>query len=1100
MTESEYFSRKNLFVVKNIMQNLGKLDSLQLEERILKWWEDENIYELVKLQEPEKRVWRFIDGPPYTTGDVHIGTAWNKIMKDLLIRYKRMKGYRVTDTPGYDTHGLPVEVQVEKRLGIHNKQEIINFGLENFIAECKNYAKSMIPTMNEQFKRLGCTFWNWKNPYITYEDTYLKGTWWTLKRAYDNGYLYKFYKPQNCCPRCATALAKHEFEYANIKDNAIFVKFQSHEDPTTFLIIWTTTPWTLVANTNIMANPDLEYVEMRVKNETWIIGIAATSNLLQNKLGLHLNAEDGFSYGKRFKGRELEGKRYIHPLAEEVPRQAELEKLQPKVHTVLLSSDYVSEGEGSGLVHTAPGHGPEDFEVGTKNEIPIFNPVDISGDYTEEGGYFKGKNVLDVNQEIINILEKKGTLLYTEEIEHEYAHCWRCKTKLVYRATEQWFLKSSEVRDRMVELNKGVNWIPEQAGKVQFDSWLQNLQDWCISRQRYWGIPIPIWECTNEECTHIEVIGSPEELEEKAGIIPKDLHKPWIDNIKLRCNECESVMERIPDVFDVWVDSGSVMWASQKFYDGHEHFDTWKKVDFILEGKDQIRGWFNSLLGCAVLTSDRHNYNACYMHGWTLSHSVKMSKSLGNSVEPIDVINGNVEILTEKQKEELKEEAKELEASKFDKTKLTKKKRISQRNKKFIKDDKRWSDIKGIETFRFYCVNAAAPGDDFNFTYKEYVDSYKVLNTLWNCYTFAQERMSLNEFDPQKYSFKWAELSLEDKWIISKTNLVIKDLSGILDSYDLPKFPQRLQDFILNDVSRWYITLIREKLEPRSEDPLKMQTLAVLWYVLYRLLLVLSPINPMIAEEIYQKMFVDHLKSAKKSVHLEKWPKIEHKRIDLELDIQMELSRQIIDMVRSLKADNKIKLRWPTKGLIIVPKKTMPELQFIDLIQDMANVKTVEITEKAPSGTNFVSVEHPKGILVLDLNDSKDLQQERILKDLMRTLQHLRKMNNLKTGEPIEVTVSTKSDFAYEALNQNEQDIRSKVSAQSFTIKYADGSEEEGWINHRFHFCLNDGCYASIREKQALKIHEGLDYLCEYCEKQVTPLKLGEIHIKFRKL
>jgi isoleucyl-tRNA synthetase len=653
----------------------------------------------------------------------------------------------------------------------------------------------------------------------------------------------------------------------------------------------------------------------------------------------------------------------------------------------------------------------------------------------------------------------------------------------------------------MIELNKGVYWIPDQAGHVQFDSWLKNLQDWCISRQRYWGIPIPIWECTNEDCDHIEVIGTAEELKEKAGAIPKDLHKPWIDDVKLRCDKCESVMERIPDVLDVWFDSGSVVWAAQKFYDGYEHFDTWEKLDFILEGKDQIRGWFNSLLGCATLTSDRRNYDACYMHGWTLSHGIKMSKSLGNSVEPIDLINGNVEILTEKQKELLREEARELEASKFDKTKKeVKKKRISNRKKKFIKDDRRWSNIKGIETFRFYCVQTAAPGKDFNFDYKEYTDTYKVLNTLWNCYTFAQEKMQLNEFDPLKHKFKYADLPLEDKWIISKTNMVIKNLTKILDAYELPEFPEKLQDYILNDVSRWYITLIRERVEPRSEDPQKMQTLAVLWYVLHRLLLLLAPINPMIAEEIYQKMFRDHLRTPKKSVHLEKWPRIQHKKIDTEIDQQMELSRQIIDSVRSLKSDNNIKLRWPTKGLIIVPKKELPELQLQDLIQSMSNVKSVEIQKDAPKGEMFKSIDHPLCELVLDLNDSEDLQRERILRDLLRTLQNLRKMNDLTTGEPIEVFLTTENQFALNTLKQNKEEIQSKISANPLLIKNQHENEEDGWIYHRFYFCLNDGCYASIRGKQAKKIKAEKDYTCNYCNKPVTTSTLGEIDVKFKKV
>ena len=399
------------------MKPLGKFDSRTIEENVLNFWETEHIYKLIQEAEPKDKVWRFIDGPPYTTGDVHLGTAWNKIMKDYLIRYKRMQGFRVTDTPGYDTHGLPIEVVIEKKLGIQNKKEIYEHGLDTFIAECREFAESKIGDMNNQFKRLGCVFWNWDNPYVTLTNTYIQGIWWTLKEAWKRGYLYKFFKPQNCCPRCATALAKHEFEYYTVEDNAIYVKFQSVEDPKTFFLIWTTTPWTLISNTNIMVNPDDEYARIQVKDEVWIMGMAATSDLLQNKLNLIRGAEDGFEYLERFQGIELEGKRYIHPFIDEIPYQAELEQQMDKVHTVVLSKEYVKEGEGVGIVHTAPGHGPEDFEVGMSYGIPIFSPVDMNGQYTDQAGYFVGKSVLDVNDEIIEMLREKGTLVYTQKIQ-----------------------------------------------------------------------------------------------------------------------------------------------------------------------------------------------------------------------------------------------------------------------------------------------------------------------------------------------------------------------------------------------------------------------------------------------------------------------------------------------------------------------------------------------------------------------------------------------------------------------------------------------------------------------------------------------------------
>ncbi|MCP4764038.1 MAG: isoleucine--tRNA ligase [archaeon] len=1083
------------------MLSLGKFDSKAIEERILEWWEKEKLYEEIKKAEPEKKVWRFIDGPPYTTGDVHLGTAWNKILKDYLIKYKRMQGFRVTDTPGYDTHGLPIEVLLEQKLGIKNKKEIIDFGLDKFIHECKTYAESQIPTMNDQFKRLGCVFWNWDNPYITLKNTYVQGIWWTLKQAYNNGLLYKFYKPQNCCPRCATALAKHEFEYETIKDNAIYVKFQSVEDPKKFYLIWTTTPWTLVANTNIMANPNNEYVEMRVKDETWIMGIAATTTLLQFKLELKKDTEEGFSYGRRFKGVELEGKRYMHPLAKEVPMQAKLETQQPKVHTIVLSSEYVKEGEGVGLVHSAPGHGPEDFEVGMANDIPVFSPVGMDGIYTKEAGIYTGKFVHESNKEIMDLLKKKGTLIVVDEIEHEYAHCWRCKSKLVYRATEQWFFKTTELRDKMLEENEDIYWVPDFAGHTNFRLWLTNLRDWCISRQRFWGIPLSIWTCDNKKCDNIEVIGSMEELKEIAGTCPDDIHKPWIDSVTWKCSKCKGTMKRIPDVLDVWLDSGSVMWASQQFVDGKEHYDTWEPADFILEGKDQIRGWFNSLLCSAMVSSKKKNYKACYMHGWTQSHGIKMSKSLGNAILPKDVIEGKIEILTESQKKKLAEQAKYLATSKFDKAKKTKKgKKKAPRKKKYICDDKRWSNVKGIETFRFFCVMGTQPGRDLNFDYKEYVDKFKVLNTLWNSYLFAQEKMNLNKFNLNKHKFNYNELSPADKWMLSATNTLVKDLTHLFDNYLLPQIPARLQDFILNDLSRWYITIIRERTDLYSSDPLKYQTLAILWYVLYRLTLVMAPVIPMLTEEIYQKIIKKMLgKSSKKSIHLESWPKVDENYLDENLENQMNLARRIVDEVRSLKTDNKIKLRWPTKALNILPKEKMSELIFKELIQQMTNVKEVSIIKKTLKGDNIKETEVKECNLLLDLEDTSELQQERIIRDLMRNLQSLRKQAGLKTGEAISLQLSTNNDFVYKALETHKDALISKVTAEPLNIDSKVIKKESDSTYHDFHLCLNGTCYASIREKAAQKVLDGKESSCNYCNKKVDPKTLGIIQIQFKK-
>ncbi|MFW9902312.1 MAG: isoleucine--tRNA ligase, partial [Candidatus Thorarchaeota archaeon] len=796
-----------------------KLNLKELEENILEFWKDQEIYSLIRKKEEGKEVWRFIDGPPYTTGSIHLGTAWNKVLKDYLIKYKRMRGYKVTDTPGYDTHGLPIEVQMEKELGIKNKQEIQEYGIDNFIKSCKEYAKKNLKIMNEQFKRLGCYFWDWENPYITFKNSYLEGIWWTLKKAWENDLLYQFYRPLNCCPRCATALAKHEHEYKNIIDTSLFVKIKSVDMEKTYFIIWTTTPWTLVANEAIMANPFADYGKAYIEDldEYWILSKASITHLLAGELGYK------YKIVESYKGEDLEGMKYIHPLLEEVPFQKELEEQSDTVHSIILSEEYVSASEGVGLVHSAPGHGPEDFEVGVANNIPVFTPVDIKGEYTKEAGKFKGRFVFDTNEEILDLLKQKGTLILTNEIEHEYAHCWRCDSKLVYRATNQWFFKTEKLVPDLLEKNEEIYWVPDWAGNRWFKSWLTSLKDWCISRQRFWGIPLSVWVCNNENCGDVTVIGSAKELKEIAGECPEDLHRPWIDEVTWTCKKCKKgTKKRIPDILDVWLDSGSVMWAAQEVYDGKSHFDTWIPADFILEGKDQIRGWFNTLLCSAMVSTGRKNYDACYMHGWTLREKLKMSKSKGTQILPEDLIEGTLDDL---------------------------------------KKNKSYSKIKGIETFRFYSIGVTQPGRDFNFVVKEYADTYKIINTIWNVFVYANEKFRLAGFDPSKVKLQEKNLSKIDKWMFSRLNSTIKRITELADNYELPWITGELRELIVNDISRWYIMLNREKLDIYSEDPNKLIIMLVLFNTLFNVLLMLSPINPMISEEIFLKMFKPHLKA-----------------------------------------------------------------------------------------------------------------------------------------------------------------------------------------------------------------------------------------------
>ncbi|MFX0166496.1 MAG: isoleucine--tRNA ligase [Promethearchaeota archaeon] len=1039
-----------------------KLNLPELEEKILKFWEEKKIYSMIKKKEEGKETWRFIDGPPYTTGSIHLGTAWNKILKDYLIKYKRMRGFKVTDTPGYDTHGLPIEVQMEKELGIENKQEILEYGVDKFIRNCKEFAQKNLVIMNDQFKRLGCFFWDWDNPYITFKNSYIEGIWWTLKKAWENNLLYQFYRPLNCCPRCATALAKHEHDYKNIIDVSLFLKIKSVDLKDTYFIIWTTTPWTLVANEAIMANPIAEYARVYIEDldEYWILSKASIVHLISGELGYK------YKIVQEYIGEDLEGMRYIHPLVEEVPYQRELEKESEKVHTIILSSEYVSASEGVGLVHSAPGHGPEDFEVGVVNDIPVFNPVDIRGRYTKEAGIYEGKFVFDANAEILDLLKKKGTLIFTSEIEHEYAHCWRCDSKLVYRATNQWFFKTESLVPDLLEKNSEIYWVPDWAGERWFKSWLSTLKDWCISRQRFWGIPLSVWICDDENCNDITVIGSSKELKEFSGEVPKDLHRPWIDQVTWECKKCNrGTKKRIPDILDVWLDSGSVMWAAQEVYDGESHYDTWIPADFILEGKDQIRGWFNTLLCSAMVSSGRKNYDACYMHGWTLRNRLKMSKSRGTQIFPEHLIEGTLDELI--------------------------------RNKSYSK-------IKGIETFRFYSIGVTQPGRDFNFNTKEYADTYKVINTIWNIYVYTSEKLNLAEFNPLKVQIDKNILSLLDKWIISRLNSTIKRITALSDSYKLPWVTSELRELIINDISRWYIMLNREKLDIYSESPDKFTIMAVLFDILLKVILLLAPINPMLTEELYQKMFKPYMNSMgldeTDSVHLQNWPSVEETKINIELEDQMLFTKDLIEFIRALKEENKIRMRWPNKKLIIEPKEGMPKINFPEIVKQVGNVKDLVIKDSVKLDDNLIKVESKYCNIYLDTSLDDDLLAERVINELIRNIQYSRKKNNFRVGEKIALSIGTNSEYLKNYIERNKEMLSDRVTAKNLEIKLGDLTKEKDEILGVLNICSNKDCSASLKENTLSKLKKNIEISCPYCNKDLKEDNINLIKFKFFKI
>ena len=600
-------------------------DLVSLENNILAYWKANQIYTKLKRRNAGGPKFLFVDGPPYATGQIHPGTAWNKCLKDSFLRFRRSQGYHVRDQPGFDTHGLPIEVKVEQELKIVDKKEIESrIGVANFIAECKRFASQYIGVISDQFERCG-VWMDFSNPYVTYHDSYIEAIWRTIKAAEEKGLLTegKYVVPQ--CVRCETALANYELEYAEQEDPSIYVKFKVKGSANEYLVIWTTTPWTLVGNMAVMVHPTHAYVKVKVRDEVWIVA--------KERLDAVMAFEPLVSpiIVGEVSGKKLEGVAYVHPL-------------QPKIgyvydRKVVLSDEFVTMDDGSGLVHCAPGHGPEDFTVGRRAGIPAFSPVDVSGHYTAEAGQYAGKPARDSNTLIISDLETYGALIHMGKIKHRYPHCWRCKSPLIFIATHQWFIAISKLKERMLqEIDTNIHFQPEFA-KTRFRDFVSSAPDWCISRQRYWGAPLPIWVCERKECNKRKVIGSKAEM--LAGAIGQnvsvpELHRPSIDTITYLCS-CGGTMRRVPDILDVWFDSGNAPWA--QLSPGEDWAkDGSLRAEFITEGKDQTRGWFYSLLGCGMLLNNESPYKTVLMHGWFVDEKgEKMSKSVGNFV-PLDSI------------------------------------------------------------------------------------------------------------------------------------------------------------------------------------------------------------------------------------------------------------------------------------------------------------------------------------------------------------------------------------------------------------------------------------------------------------------------------
>jgi len=860
-------------------------EPVKLEERITDFWKKEKMYEKVKEKNKGREKFYFCDGPPYATGQIHPGTAWNKCIKDAVCRYKRTRGFDVRDQAGYDTHGLPIEVKVEQELKLKSKKDIEKIGVGNFIKKCKNFATQYIGVMSEQFKRLGCWL-DWENYYVTYTNSYIEAAWRTIKKAYEKNLLEKGIYVLPFCPRCETAIANYELEYDEREDPSVYVKFKVAGKENEYLVIWTTTPWTLVGNVAVMAHPNYQYVKAKVEDEVWIIAkdrldvaIAVT-----HKLGLSAVILEEFS------GLALKDVKYEHPLIDKVKKQSEFKD----AHKVVMSDKFVTLEEGTGLVHTAPGHGPQDFEVGKQYNLPIFCPVGVDGKYTKEAGEYAGLYVKEADGIIIEDLRKKGLLINSGIIKHRYPHCWRCKTPLIFITTEQWFIMVTKEKEKMLREIEKATWQPDFA-RIWFKDFVNSAPDWCISRQRYWGIPLPIWSC--EKCNKIKVIGSGEEIKKESGIELKDFHKPGIDKIVFKC-ECGGKMRRVSDVLDVWFDSGNAIWAPLS----EEEFKRWYPCDFIVEGKDQIRGWFYSLLGSGVVLYGEIPYKSLLMHGHFVDEKgEKMSKSLGNFVPIEEII-----------------------------------------------------EKYGADTFRLWSLSNTV-WEDLKFNWNEIKETNGTLAILWNIYIFLDRFSALDGFNPKE---KVDDYELEDEWLTSKLNFLVKTATESFDSNKPHEAIKLYREFIAEDLSRFYIKIAKKRI---ADERNKKALYKTLYNSLLTFLKISSPVTPFINEGIYQELFKKYEKLD--SVHSFEWPGFEQMKINPLLEKQIEICKEISRAIANARQAAGIKLRWPLEEAIVVTdsiehRNAVERLSYI--IEDITNIKKIKIGEgilkKIEAKPNFLSL------------------------------------------------------------------------------------------------------------------------------------------------
>ncbi len=1002
----------------------------KVESQISQYWENNNIKEKVRESTEDGEPFFLIDGPPYLNGAPHVGHMQGKVLKDVMLRFKQMQGYNVWDQAGFDTHGLPNELASEEELGIENKNEIGDtISTAKFIEECKKRATSAKDLWEGVMADLA-VWQDFENPYMTYDPDYIETAWWLLKKTEEENLLYEAGKPIHWCPRCQTSLSGYEVtdEYQQIKDIAVYVKFPL-ENRDESIVIWTTTPWTIPSNMAVFVHPEYQYVKADVNGEKIIVA----EQLLPAVMGKAGYEEDEYEIETTFPGSDLRGLKYKTPFIEEIEKQQELDK-EEGVHHIHTSEELVNLEEGTGAVHAATGHGPEDYEETRPLGLPVFSPLDEEGNYTEEADQLEGKNVLEVDPEIEEKLQEKGLLFYSEPYHHEYPHCWRCKTELIYRAADQWFIENDKVKQKMLKENQDVEWVPENAQK-RFHNFVEDSPDWCISRQNYWGIPIPIW--VNDKTGDYVVIGSFEELEQKLGSLPEDFdpHKHVVDDLTWE-GEDGGTYRRIPDIFDVWFDSGIAPFASLHYPFEEQPFEDMWPMDFITEGSDQIRGWFYSLMFCGILGFDEKPYEKILFQGYVLdAEGEKMSKSLGNVVDPQEQVE------------------------------------------KF-----------GADLPRFYQLRLAPPWEQKNYDEDEIRNEiYRLFSVYWNTKEFYNTYVDEEHDKPENFE-------LEDEWILSKINTINDSASGKMEKCHFFKLARELEKFILDDLSRWYLKKVRSRV--KNGDRAAIWTLR---YVLEKINLLMAPFAPFITENIYQE-FEGEKESVHMETYPEPDNELIDESIEKGMTIVREIienstkirdenqynlrwpaKRMVIstreetketvsrfeDMIKDMAnvksieygdVSSKLKAKpdysnigpkFGAKADEVASKVEKLDHDQIKQLEDVGEIEIegfdvteedVKVTRESSEGIG--SKTFAEGEIFLDLQMNEEIKKEALFSEFLRSVQQKRKEADLDVEDEVEISVSGEKEI----VEQYENELRKRVNVSSVdydgrSLGYSDSVE-----------------------------------------------------------